>query len=84
MTARPRRLAPRVDARGKGRPAADAGLWERLAALEGQVLASGNRKRFVVLAVTASGVYALTDGLVLPEVLAGERARASLRRVRGG
>jgi hypothetical protein len=35
----------------------EAQLWEQLAALEGRILETRNRRRFLVVAVTDEGVY---------------------------
>jgi hypothetical protein len=50
----------------------DADLWARLAALEGQVLVSGNGQQLLVVAVTASGVYVRLGAR--PTVLLSRRA----------
>jgi hypothetical protein len=52
--------------------AVDADLWARLAALEGQVLVSGNGRRLWVVAVTHEGVYVRSGAQ--PATLLGRRA----------
>jgi hypothetical protein len=62
----------------------EAQLWARLAALEGKILETRNRRRFLVVAVTDEGVY-VRNNRTHPANLLGRRAlRAALPFVVAG